>query len=384
MDSTGGSNEDSVTVTGASHAQSSRRLSQRAEPRPTEIHTISVPGAAIRVHQAKAGRRDISQYHGVDLDPQSRTCQPPVADYTQCVVVHPTSPSTLFNTPPSMESQDAQGVTSFWPMSLFISMQLTSQLRSQMRGRNKSPLPQVDLPRDRAVIRHRTEQLDCTVSTQTSFRLSAPSPSPPKQQSASTLPLQSLPAPAIAKTASRRMHTPRNTLPYEPQEPSSGTLFESSHPPGEDRGKARPKEESHKGPSAAPHGLTVPPEYIPFTTKLPSMQDYNYPSAAPHRPLPPTERIPTLTGPPSRQCRNSSSVSHGLPAPPEDTHTTTDLPSLQDYKDSFAASHKPPVIPGRTSAAAEPPSLPQLVSGSRRLDLSNSPLQGENRIDRTK
>ena len=46
---------------------------------------------------------------------------------------------------------------------------------------------------------------------------------------------------------------------------------ESPHPPGED---ARPKEVGHKDPSAAPRGLTPPPEYIPATTKLPPGQGY--------------------------------------------------------------------------------------------------------------
>ncbi|KAF8495928.1 hypothetical protein F5888DRAFT_1804482 [Russula emetica] len=192
MDSTGGPNDDLDSVAGASPAQSSRQLSRRAEPRPTEIQTITVPGVTIRGHQATAELRDASQY-GVELDAQSQTYQPSS-----------------------------------------------------------------------------------------------------KQQSTSTSPLQSLPAPEIAKTTSSRMHTPRNTLPYELQAPSSGTPFESPHPPGEDRGKARPKEVGHKDHSAPPHGLTAPPEYIPSTTKLPSRQDYNYPSAAPHTPLPrpgPSTRI---------------------------------------------------------------------------------------------
>ena len=106
------------------------------------------------------------------------------------------------------------------------------------------------------------------------------------------------------------MNAPGNTLPYEPQVPSSGTFFQSPHTPGEDRGKPRSKEEGLKEPSAAPHGLTAPPEFVPAMTELPSRQDYKYPSAASYRPPPPTEPTPALTGPLSRQCRNSS-ISHG-------------------------------------------------------------------------
>ena len=46
---------------------------------------------------------------------------------------------------------------------------------------------------------------------------------------------------------------------------------ESPHPPGED---ARPKEVGHKDVSAAPRGLTAPPEYISATTKLPPGQGH--------------------------------------------------------------------------------------------------------------
>ena len=244
-------------------------------------------------------------------------------------------------------------------MLLTISKQLTSQLRSQT-GTKISPLPQVDLPRERTVIRHHTEQVDRTIYTQTSFRQSEPSPLRPKQQSASASPLQSLSGLVITKTESRRMHTPRNTLLYEPQAPSSGTLFESP-----------------------PQGLTTPPEFVSAATEPPSRQDYKYPSAASYRPPPPTEPTPALTGPLSRQFRNSS-ISHGLSVAPENTHTTTDLLSLQDYRDTSAAPHKPPVIPKHIRAAAEPSCLPQFVSGPRRLDRSNSRLQGEKRIDVTK
>lgn len=62
MDDTGGPNEDLDSVAGASPAQSSRQLSRGAEPRPTEIQKITVPGAAIGGHQATAERRDTSQY----------------------------------------------------------------------------------------------------------------------------------------------------------------------------------------------------------------------------------------------------------------------------------------------------------------------------------
>jgi hypothetical protein len=64
------------------------------------------------------------------------------------------------------------------------------------------------------------------------------------------------------------MHTPRGTLPYERQEPSRGTPFESPRPPGEDRGKAFIEEQGHasKDPSATPHGLPVSPDHAPATT----------------------------------------------------------------------------------------------------------------------
>jgi len=47
--------------------------------------------------------------------------------------------------------------------------------------------------------------------------------------------------------------------------------IESPHPPGED---ARPKELGHNDLSAAPRGLTPPPEYIPAMTKFPPGQGY--------------------------------------------------------------------------------------------------------------
>ena len=84
------------------------------------------------------------------------------------------------------------------------------------------------------------------------------------------------------KTASSRIHTPRNTLPHELQAPSGGILFESPYPPGEDRGKARPKEAGHKYSSAAQCGLAAQPESIPATTKLPSWHgDTANPSSRP-------------------------------------------------------------------------------------------------------
>ena len=143
--------------------------------------------------------------------------------------------------------------------------------------------------------------------------------------------------------ASSRMHTPRDTLPYEPQRPSRGT--ESTHLLGEDRGKARPDEQGLKDPSAAQHG-SPPQEHIPATTE-PPLQGSTYPSTTPHRPPASSEHILATTEPPSQHERSTSAVSHRLHVPPEHTPSTTD-----------------------------PLTQPQHVSGPRQSDRNNSHIEG--------
>ena len=63
--STGGQSDNLDSVAVAGHARSSRQLSRSAEPGPTEIQTITVPGA-----EEAAERRD-----DVELDAQFRTRQ---------------------------------------------------------------------------------------------------------------------------------------------------------------------------------------------------------------------------------------------------------------------------------------------------------------------
>ncbi|KAF8476359.1 hypothetical protein DFH94DRAFT_758739 [Russula ochroleuca] len=155
-------------------------------------------------------------------------------------------------------------------------------------------------------------------------------------------------APDMADMASSRMHTSRDTLPYEPQTPSRGTAFESHHPPDEDRGKARPDEQGLTDPSAAQHGPPAPEEHTPATT-LPLLQGSTDPSATLYKPPAPPEHIPAMTEPPSsQQERNPSAIPHRLPVPP----ATTD------------------------------PLTPQPVSGPRQSDRSNSHVQGNEGVDR--
>jgi len=64
MDNTGGQNDILDSVAGAGHAHSSHQLSRSAEPRPTEIQTVTVPGAAERRDDVELGAQSRNRQVG--------------------------------------------------------------------------------------------------------------------------------------------------------------------------------------------------------------------------------------------------------------------------------------------------------------------------------
>jgi hypothetical protein len=222
---------------------------------------------------------------------------------------------------------------------------LGSSGSEETREMDESSSSQVDSPRERTVIRPHAEQVDRTAFVHPPAMPSTPSPFPLDRWTTSASPIL-LPYPqgsAWAKRAFSQMHAPRSTLPYEPRAPSRGTPFELPHPPGEDRGKARPDDQGKDSP-AAQHGPSAPSEHTPATTESPT-QDIRTPllhhTDHPH----PPENIPAATPHPFRQERSPSSVPRRLHVPPEHSHAMTELPSLQDRKDPSATPYKLSVPP---------------------------------------
>jgi hypothetical protein len=255
------------------------------ESRPTDNRISAIPGATSMGFQTMTERGDSNQFD-VELGARSRAgevsprisvvflfvifnspLQSPDAS-TQSASMHTISFSDLSDLPASKEGRAVHrmGVTNLGPILSAVLVQLTSKLQCSLwspgseetKERREPPFIQVDLFRERTVIRPRSEQVDRTASGRPSAKPSMSSPL--KRPSTSTSPFPSF---SETSLASSRMLTPRRTLPYESQAPPRGTPFESPHP-GEDREKARPDEQG-RNPSAKP------PEQTPATTDPPTL-----------------------------------------------------------------------------------------------------------------
>ena len=151
----------------------------------------------------------------------------------------------------------------------------------------------------------------------------------------------------------------------EPRGPSGGGL-------SEDRGKARPDEQSRKDPSATPHSQPSTPGHTPATT-VPSSQQERKPSSVPHRLLAPSEHAHTMTELSSQYDRNDPSVTPHMPSVlPELTSATTKPLSLQGHEDpSEPTPHRLPSTPDNHTATVPKSdtqplsvSVPQVSEGS--------------------
>ena len=312
----------------------SSRPSRMREARPTDNQLTDAPAALSKDHQATMQRGDISKFD-VEVGSQPRvqvghvsfrvavlpllvilingpSLQLPTdADNTRAIISHPISSPNSSDISAYKETRAAQreGVASPGPILLTSSMQRTTQTRlvtvppslalpsqvlpgtgssiplgapepGERAVNNESLLHQVDPSRERNATRPRAQQVDRTASVQQSVKPFISSP-PLNLPTASMSPLPSRPVPALAKTASNRVHTARGMLPDDSQARSRGASHELTHHRSGERQQAPPDEQSRINPSGPPHRAPSPPDdHGAVATELPSQPQ---PVSVPHR-----------------------------------------------------------------------------------------------------
>jgi hypothetical protein len=205
-------------------------------------------------------------------------------------------------------------------------------------------------------------------------------PTPPEHAPATTEPLYRL-----KRSPSSVPHVPPEHTHAMPELPSRWDRKDPSavqrESPALSEHALAATEHPRKGHKDTSHRPPTPPEDAPATAEPPSWQERNPPSI-PHKPSVLSERTNVMTELPSWQDRKDfSAAQHGPPAPSEHTPATAELLSRQDRKGPSAVPYSLPVPTEHNPATIDPPTQPQQITGPRRLDRSNSRIQGKQGVN---